>query len=82
MSTTPLLHTLRGRLTIRRFTRLTNAHSKKLENHGAAVALWFAYYNFARVHTTLRVTPSMAAGVSSTVWSMGDLLDAASERLD
>jgi hypothetical protein len=66
----------------RRFTRLTNAHSKKLENHGAAVALWFAYYNFARVHTTLRVTPSMAAGVSSTVWSMGDLLDAASERLD
>jgi len=70
------------RMGTRRFTRLTNAHSKKLENHGAAVALWFAYYNFARVHTTLRVTPSMAAGVSSTVWSMGDLLDAASERLD
>jgi IS1 family transposase len=70
------------RMGTRRFTRLTNAHSKKLEHHGAAVALWFAYYNFARVHTTLRVTPSMAAGVSSTVWSMGDLLDAALERAE
>ncbi|MGO8993847.1 MAG: hypothetical protein ACLQVI_11000 [Polyangiaceae bacterium] len=69
------------RMGTRRFTRLTNAHSKKLENHGAAVALWFAYYNFARVHMTLRVTPSMAAGVSSTVWSMGDLLDAATDRV-
>jgi IS1 family transposase len=68
------------RMGTRRFTRLTNAHSKKLENHGAAVALWFAYYNLARIHMTLRTTPAMAAGVSSTVWSMGDLLDASIER--
>jgi hypothetical protein len=65
------------RMQIRRFTRLTNAHSKKLENHGAAVALHFAHYNFARIHSTLRCTPAMAAGVASTVWSMDDLLDAA-----
>jgi IS1 family transposase len=65
------------RMGTRRFTRLTNAHSKKLENHGAAVALWFAYYNFVRIHSTLRCTPAMAAGVTSTVWSMDELLDAA-----
>jgi IS1 family transposase len=65
------------RMQIRRFTRLTNAHSKKLENHGAAIALHFAHYNFARIHSTLRCTPAMAAGVASTVWSMDELLDAA-----
>jgi hypothetical protein len=65
---------------IRRFTRLTNAHSKKIEHHGAAVALHFAHYNLVRVHQTLRCTPAMAAGVSSTVWSMGELLDAALAR--
>lgn len=65
------------RMQNRRFTRLTNAHSKKLENHGAAVALHFAHYNFVRIHSSLRVTPAMAAGVASTVWSMEDLLDAA-----
>lgn len=65
------------RMQIRRFTRLTNAHSKKLENHGAAIALHFAHYNFARIHSTLRVTPAMAAGLSDTVWSMDELLDAA-----
>jgi IS1 family transposase len=64
------------RMGIRRFTRLTNAHSKKLENHGAAVALHFAHYNLVRVHQTLRCTPAMAAGVASTVWSMDELLDA------
>jgi IS1 family transposase len=69
------------RMGTRRFTRLTNAHSKKLENHGAAVALWFAYYNLARIHSTIRCTPAMAAGVTSTVWDMGDLLDAALERV-
>jgi hypothetical protein len=68
------------RMGIRRFTRLTNAHSKKLENHGAAVALHFAHYNLVRIHQTLRCTPAMAAGVSSTVWSMGELLDAALAR--
>ena len=62
---------------VRRFTRLTNAHSKKLENHGAAVALHFAHYNFVRRHETIRCTPAMAAGVSQTMWSVGDLLDAA-----
>ena len=65
------------RLQIRRFTRLTNAHSKKLENHGAAIALHFAHYNFARIHSTIRCTPAMAAGIATTVWSMDDLLDAA-----
>lgn len=64
------------RMQIRRFTRLTNAHSKKLENHGAAVALHFAHYNFARIHSTLRVTRAMAAGLASTV-CMDELPDAA-----
>ena len=65
------------RCQIRRFTRLTNGYSKKLENHGHAIALWFAYYNFARIHQTIRCTPAMAAGVTSTVWSMEELFDAA-----
>jgi IS1 family transposase len=66
----------------RRFTRLTNAHSKKIENHVASVALHFAHYNFARVHSTLRCTPAMAAGVTSTVWSLGELVDAALARTE
>jgi IS1 family transposase len=65
------------RMGVRRYTRLTNAFSKKLENHGAATALHFAHYNFVRVHKTLRCTPAMAAGVSSTVWDMNELIDAA-----
>jgi hypothetical protein len=65
------------RMSMRRFTRLTNGHSKKLENHGAAIALHFAHYNFVRVHSTLRATPAMAAGLSTTLWTMGELLDAA-----
>jgi hypothetical protein len=48
----------------RRFTRLTNAFSKKFENHCAAIMLWFAFYNFCRVHKTLRTTPAMAAGIA------------------
>lgn len=64
------------RMQIRRFTRLTNAHSKKLENHGAAIALHFAHYNFVRIHSTIRCTPAMAAGIATTVWSMDELLDA------
>ena len=51
---------------MRRFTRLTNAFSKKIENHAAAVALYFMYYNFGRVHQTLRVTPAMEAGFPIT----------------
>jgi hypothetical protein len=58
------------RMSMRRFTRLTNAFSKKIENHAAAVALYFMYYNFGRVHQTLRVTPAMEAGVSNHVWSV------------
>jgi IS1 family transposase len=61
------------RMSIRRFTRLTNAFSKKIENHAAAVAIWFMYYNFARVHQTLRVTPAMEAGISNHVWSIEEL---------
>jgi hypothetical protein len=62
------------RMSIRRFTRLTNAFSKKVENHAAAVALWFMYYNFCRVHQTLRVTPAMEAGLASHVWDLQDLV--------
>jgi hypothetical protein len=59
---------------IRRSTRLTNAFSKKIENHAAAVALYFMYYNFGRVHQTLRVTPAMEAGVSDHVWSIEEIV--------
>jgi IS1 family transposase len=62
------------RMSIRRFTRLTNAFSKKVENHAAAVALWFMYYNFCRVHQTLRVTPAMEAGIANHVWSLEELV--------
>jgi hypothetical protein len=62
------------RMSIRRFTRLTNAFSKKVENHAAAVALWFMYYNFCRVHQTLRVTPAMEAGISTHVWNIEELV--------
>ena len=64
------------RMCIRRLTRLTNAFSKKIENLKAAVAVHFTYYNFVRRHQTLRVTPAMEAGVTSHLWSIGDLLDA------
>jgi hypothetical protein len=62
------------RMSMRRFTRLTNAFSKQVENHAAAVALYFMYYNFGRVHQTLRVTPAMEAGVSDHVWSAEDIV--------
>lgn len=62
------------RMHMRRFTRLTNAFSKKLENHIAAISLHFMYYNFVRIHQTLRVTPAMAAGVTDRVWEIGDIL--------
>ncbi len=63
------------RMSIRRFTRLTNAFAKKIENHAAAVALWFTYYNFCRVHSTLRVTPAMEAGICDHVWNVEELCD-------
>jgi transposase InsO family protein len=59
---------------IRRFTRLTNAFSKKWENHYAALALCFAYYNFVRIHSSIRVTPAMEAGLTDHVWTLGELL--------
>ena len=62
------------RMSIRRFTRLTNAFSKKVENHAAAVVLWFMYYNFCRAHQTLRVTPAMEAGISNHVWTIEELV--------
>ena len=62
------------RMSMRRFTRLTNGFSKKLENHAAALALYFMYYNFVRVHQTLRVTPAMAAGVTSKLWDISDIV--------
>src|SRR5258706_5465231 len=61
------------RMSMRRFTRLTNAFSKKVDNHKAAVALHFMHYNFARIHKTLRVTPAMEAGVADHVWSLSEI---------
>jgi IS1 family transposase len=65
------------RMQLRRLTRLTNAFSKKLENLKAAVALHFAYYNFCRIHSSLRVTPAMEAGLTDHVWSITEVLQAA-----
>ena len=62
------------RMSMRRFTRLTNGFSKKIENHGHAVALHIMYYNFVRVHKTLRVTPAMEAGIADHVWTMEELV--------
>ncbi len=65
------------RMGTRRFTRLTNAFSRKFENHWAAVVLWYTAYNFVRVHKSLRMTPAMAAGIADHVWSVRELLEAA-----
>jgi hypothetical protein len=61
------------RMQMRRFTRLTNGFSKKIENHQAAIALHYMHYNFCRVHQTLRVTPAMEAGLADHVWTVEDL---------
>ena len=58
---------------MRRFTRLTNAFSKKIENHIHMVALYTVFYNFVRIHKTLKMSPAMAAGISKTLWSMEDI---------
>jgi IS1 family transposase len=65
---------LNMRMNMRRFTRLTNAFSKKFENHVHMLALWHMYYNFARVHQTLRITPAMESGISSHVWSIQEII--------
>src|SRR5580692_7871782 len=68
-------------MSVRRFTRLTNAFSKKWENNWAAVALWFTFYNFCRIHKSLRVTPEMQDGIADHVWSVGELMRAAGKIL-
>lgn len=62
------------RMSMRRFTRLTNAFSKKLDNHIHALALYFVFYNFTRIHKSLKVTPAMAAGITDTLWSLEDVV--------
>jgi IS1 family transposase len=66
---------LNMRMGMRRFTRLTNAFSKKMENHCFALALYFMFYNFVRIHKTLKVTPAMASGVTNKLWEMADLVN-------
>jgi IS1 family transposase len=63
------------RMGMRRFTRLTNGFSKKAENHQAAIALHYMYYNFVRIHQTLRCTPAMAAGVTNRVWEISEIVE-------
>ena len=67
------------RMSMRRFTRLTNAFSKKVENLRAAVSLHFAHYNFVRMHKSLRITPAMAAGVSDKLWTLEELVEQTSK---
>src|SRR6202451_2383297 len=73
-------HNLSMRMGMRRFTRLTNAFSKKFENHAHQVALYFFHYNFCRVHKTLRVTPAMEAGLTDHVWTLEELCALLPER--
>jgi len=63
------------RMQMRRFTRLTNAFSKKIENHIASIAIHYMHYNFCRIHQTFRITPAMAAGISDQVWDLSELID-------
>jgi hypothetical protein len=67
-------HNLTMRMQMRRFTRLTNAFSKKVENLKASLALYFAHYNFMRIHSSLRMTPAMQAGIANTIWTWQDIL--------
>jgi hypothetical protein len=62
------------RMQMRRFTRLTNAFSKKIDNHAHAIALHFMHYNFCRIHQTLRVTPAMEAGIADHVWAISEIV--------
>jgi hypothetical protein len=71
-------HNLTIRMAIRRFTRLTNAFSKRIENHIHAIAIQTFHYNFIRIHKTLKVSPAMAAGISATLWSWEDVI----QRID
>ena len=62
------------RMSMRRFTRLTNAFSKKLDNHIHALALYFVFYNFCRIHKSLKISPAMAANVTDRLWSLEDVV--------
>jgi hypothetical protein len=62
------------RMQMRRFTRLTNAFSKKFDNHCHALALYFVWYNFVKVHKSLRMSPAMAAGITDKLWSVEDIV--------
>jgi hypothetical protein len=64
---------------MRRFTRLTNAFSKKVENHIHAISIYFMHYNFVRIHQSLRVTPAMAAKVTDQLWELTDIVRIADE---
>lgn len=68
------------RMQNRRFTRLTNAFSKKLDNHIHMLALYFAFYNFVRIHKTLKVTPAVAAGITDRLWSLEDIAELVEAR--
>lgn len=67
-------HNMTIRMSMRRFTRLTNAHSKKIEYHERSVALFFSYYNFCRVHSTLETSPAVACGLADHVWTLDELI--------
>ena len=69
-------HNLSTRMSSRRYTRLTNGFSKKWMKHHAALALWYAYYDFCRIHRSLKVTPAMEAGITDHVWNITELLTA------
>jgi hypothetical protein len=70
-----LIVSLLMRMSMRRFTRLTNAFSKKVENLGHSIALHFMYYNFCRIHQSLRVTPAMEAEVTDCLWNIEDIIN-------
>jgi len=72
---------LNMRMNMRRFTRLTNAFSKKIENHVHSIALFHMHYNFARIHQTLRVTPAMEAGISQHVWTIQEIVSLAADNV-
>lgn len=73
-------HNLTMRMSMRRFTRLTNAFSKKIENHCHALALYFFYYNFVRIHKTLKVTPAMEAGIADHLYELSDIVSLIDEK--
>lgn len=74
-------HNLTLRMSMRRFTRLTDAFSKKLENHYHALAVFFMFYNFCRIHQTLHVRPAMEAGIADHVWTVEEIVGLMKEEM-